>query len=72
MIALLLKTLWDHTDGCAKKYHCASAIYLLSCLALEFSIIIDRELVESGHGKYMVYGMNDIYKWMLKLAMENI
>ena len=28
-IASLLTTMWDHTDGCANKYHCASSMYLL-------------------------------------------
>ena len=32
MIAPFLTTMWDHTCGCANHYHCASAIYLLSCL----------------------------------------
>ena len=34
MIAPFLKTMWDHTYCCAKQDHCASAIYLLSCLDL--------------------------------------
>ena len=34
MIYPLLTTMWDHTDGCANKYCCASAIYLISCLVL--------------------------------------
>ena len=29
-----LTTMWDNTDVCENQYHCASAIYLLSCLDL--------------------------------------
>ena len=53
-----LTTLWDHTDGCANHYCCASAIYLLSCIALEFSIIIDRTVIEPWYGKYVIDGLN--------------
>ena len=30
----LLTAMWYHTDGCENKYHCKSAIYILSCLYL--------------------------------------
>ena len=46
-------------DGCANQYNCASDIYLLSCLALECYIIIDRSVGAPVHGKYLVGGMND-------------
>ena len=36
VIAPFLTTMWKHTDGCAKQYCCVSAIYLISCLALNF------------------------------------
>ena len=41
----------DNTDGCTNKYRCAKALYLLSCLASEFDIIIDRLVDAPGHGK---------------------
>ena len=44
MISLFLTTLWDHTDGCANQYPCVSDVYMLSWLALEIYIIIDRKL----------------------------
>ena len=34
IIAPLLTTMWDNTDGYAKNYCCGSAIYLLSCISL--------------------------------------
>ena len=42
MMAPFLATMWDHTNGCTNWYCFASAIYVLSCLTLEFSINIDR------------------------------
>ena len=47
-------------------------MYLLSCITLEFSIIIDRAVGSPGHGKYVVDGLNDRYKWILKLSMAKI
>ena len=49
------------------QYHCISDIYLLSCLDLEFYIIIDRAVRAPGHGKYVVVCMNAREKLMLKL-----
>ena len=64
--------MWYHTDDCAKIYHCSSYIYLLSCLALELYIIIYGPVVAPGYGKYMVDGMNDSDKQMLKIATEKL
>ena len=72
MIYPYLTTIWDHTNGCANRYRCETAIYLLSCLALEFSIIIDRSVVAPEHGKYVVDGLNDREKRMLKLIMTKL
>ena len=56
-------------DGFTNQYQCAPDIYLLSCIALEFYIIIYREVGEPGHRKYFVDGLNDRYKLMLRLEM---
>ena len=62
-------TMWDHTDGCTKQYRCAKALYLLSCLAAEFDIIIDRLVDAPGHGKDVVDGMNAQDKVYLRHKM---
>ena len=67
-----MTTLWDHTDYFAKQYRCASDIYLLPCLALEFSIIFDRAVGAPGNGNDVVDGLNTRDKRMLKLAEEII
>ena len=72
MIAPLLTTVRDHTDGCAKQYRCSSTIYLISCLVLEFNIIIDRAVVSPGNGKNVVDGLSARDKRMLTLEMEKL
>ena len=64
--------MWNHTYGCANHYRCALAIYILPCIALEFSIIVDRIVEAPGHKKDMVDVMNYIDKWMLKLAITKL
>ena len=64
--------MWDHTDGCAKQYCCETAIYLLSCLALEFSIILDRAAAAPEHGKYVVDGLNAREKRMPKIVTTKL
>ena len=72
MIAPFLTTMWYHTDGYANHYCCASAIYLLLCIASHFSIIIDRSIGAPRHGKYVVDVLNDREKCMRKLDMSNL
>ena len=67
MIAPLLTTMWDHTDGCTNQYRCASAVYLISCIALEFSVINYKSLGASVHGKDFFDSTNARYRSMLKL-----
>ena len=64
-----ISTMWDHTDGCTKQYRCAKALYLMSCLASEFDIIIDRLVDAPGHGKDVVDGMNAQDKVYLRHKM---
>ena len=64
--------MWDHTDGCSKQYPCASEIYLLTYIALNFIIIIDSSVGAPGHGKYVVDDLNVRKKMILNLSMENI
>ena len=72
MIAPLLITMWDHMDGCANQYRCESAINLLSCLALDFSIIIIRVVRIPVNRKDVVDGLNGRNKWMIKSATTNL
>ena len=72
LIAPFLSIMQDYTDGCANQYCFVSDIYILICIALEFYIIIDRAVGAPGNVKYVVDGLNTIYKWTLKLSMSNI
>ena len=51
--------MWDHTDGCTNHHRCASFIYLLTCIALELSIIINRSFGATRHDKDIVDGLSD-------------
>ena len=64
--------MWEHTDVCVKQYYRETDIYLLSCLALEFYIIIDRAVLAPVHKKYVVDVLNATEKQMLKLLMKKI
>ena len=54
-------------DGCADQYNCVCNTYLLTYLALEFCIIIDRQFGSPGNGKYVVHRINARDKQMFKL-----
>ena len=64
--------MWDKKYGCTNKYRCASSIYIISCLDLEFFIVINKTFGAPGHGNNVVDGLNARYKQMLKLEMEMI
>ena len=57
-----LNKIWENTDGCAKQYICASAMYLMSVMFQCYSIIIDLGISASGNGKEVIYGLNDVDK----------
>ena len=53
-----ISTVWEDTDGCAKKYKCALAIYLMTVLSSSYGITMDRTINAPVHGKNVVYGLN--------------
>ena len=50
------------TDGCAKQYKSATAVYFLSTLAVKYNIVVDRAISASGHGKSSVDAINGLDK----------
>jgi hypothetical protein len=52
----------DDTDGCAKQYRSATALYLLSLIAVTYRIAYDRAIGAPGHGKDEVDGLNAVDK----------
>ena len=44
-------TIWENNDGCAEKYRCASALYLMSVMFQCYSFIIDQVISAPGHVK---------------------
>ena len=61
-------TLWEETDGCAKQYRCATAMYLLLLIFVRFNIVIDRAVGAPGHRKDVVDGLNATYKASKRLC----
>ncbi len=62
-------TEWQDTDGCGKQYRCGTALYLLSLLASQKHVVIDRAIEAPGHGKDIVDGLNATDKRFLKGKM---
>ena len=54
--------MWYQTDGCAKKYRCSIAYYLMYYLSKSYQIFLDGVVDKPGHGKYVVDGFNTIQK----------
>ena len=67
-----LSTIWENTDGCAEQYRCASALYLISVMSQTYSIIIDRGISVSGHGKEVVDVLNSIDKRYIYQLMSKV
>eukprot|EP00957_Ditylum_brightwellii_P137269 10465349-Ditylum_brightwellii.AAC.1 len=70
----------EETDGCAKQYRCAAAFNLLSMLAMQYNIVIDRAIQAAGHGKDVVDGLNAVDKrylgkmhvWAIKCYRKDV
>ena len=67
-----LSKIWENTDGCAEKYRCASALYLMSLMSKTYSIIIDRGISAPGHRKEMVDGLNAVDKRYIYQLMSKV
>ena len=61
-----MSKVWEDNDGRAKKYRCDLAIYLMTVLPSSYSIIMDRAINASGHGKNGVGGLDATDKSYLK------
>ena len=67
-----LSTIWENTDGCAEKYICASALYLMSLMSQTYSIIIDCGISAPGHGKEGFDGLNAVDKRYIYQLMSKV
>jgi hypothetical protein len=62
--------LLDDTDGCTKQYWSATALYLLSLIAVTYVIVYDRVIRAPGHGKNEVDGLNAVDKRFITEKMS--
>ena len=67
-----MSNVWKNTNGCTKKYWCATAIYLLSILEHAYNITIDRGVGETGHGRGVVDGLNATNFIIISMLMKNL
>ena len=67
-----VSTVWEDTNGCAKQYMCALAIYLMTVLSSSYGIIMDREINATGHVNNFFDGLNATEKRFLREQMEII
>ena len=68
----MLSTIWENTDGCAEQYICASALYLMSVMSQNYSIIIDCGISAPGHEKEVVGGLNAVDKRYVHQLMSKV
>ena len=67
-----MSIVWEDTDGCAKKYRCALAIYLMTVSSYSYGIILDREINAPVYIKNVVDGLNETDKRYLNEKIEII
>ena len=63
---------WEETYGCAKQYICELEVYFMKTVSSTFKIIIDSKISSPVHGKYVVIGLNSIYKRYLRGVINRI
>ena len=61
----------ENTDVCAEKYRYSSAIYLMSVMFQCYWVHIDQGISAPGHGKDVLYGLNDDDKRYIYHLMSN-
>ena len=61
-----MSTVWEDTEGCAKKYRCDLAIYLMTVLSSSYGIIMDCEINAPCYVKNGVDRINSMDKSYLK------
>ena len=67
-----LSKIWENTDGCAEKYRCASALYIMSVMFQFYSVIIDRGISAPVHVKELVSGLNATGKRYIYQLISNV
>ena len=67
-----MSKVWEYTNGCAKQYMRALAIYLMNVLSNLYDIIMDVAINATGNRKNVIDGLNATDKRYLKGEMEFI
>ena len=67
-----ISTIGENMDGCAEHYPCTTALYLFSMLSQVYNNMIDRGVVEPGHGREVFGGLNDTKKWLISMLITTV
>ena len=65
-------TIWENTDGCAKKYRYASALYIMSVMSQCYPIITNQCIISPRNGKEVVDGPNYVDKCYIYQLMFTV
>eukprot|EP00957_Ditylum_brightwellii_P085396 6496800-Ditylum_brightwellii.AAC.1 len=68
LIQQQMTTAWEETDGCAKQYYYATAMYLMSLIFVQYNAVIDKTIGASGYGKNVVDGFS-ITEFNIKMML---
>ena len=60
------------TNGCAEKYICASALYLMSVMSQCYYVVVDKVISAPGHGKEVLDGINAIDARYIYQLISNV
>ena len=66
ILACGMSKVWEDADGCANKYRCALAIYLMAVLSYSYGIIMNSEVKAPDNVKNVSDGLNAIDKRYFK------
>ena len=67
-----MSKIWWNTGGCAEKYICVSALYLMSFISQCYSVIIDRGISSPGNVKEVVDRINSIDEIYIYQLLSNV
>lgn len=63
-------SLFELMDGCTSQCRCATSLFFMSLLAVQFKIIVNRMISASGHGKGDCDSQGGVDKTLLAQHME--
>ena len=57
-----LSTVWKNIDGCDEQCRFSTALFIFYWLFHSYNFIIDHDITDPGHGKYLFYCLGAVEK----------